>query len=72
MDSRAKDMDEEMIFKKNEEQKIDIDAEEERAKDMRILNDCKTMKAQIESDIMLLNNTIRQLEEKYGISDSDD
>lgn len=65
-------MDEEMIFKKNEEQKIDIDAEEERAKDMRILNDCKTMKAQIESDIMLLNNTIRQLEEKYGILDGDD
>ena len=58
-----------MIFKKNTEPEFDIDVEEERARDIRILNDCRTMKAQIESDIILLNNTIRQLELKYGLED---
>lgn len=61
-----------MIFKKTEESVIDIDVEEEKARDIRILNDCKTMKTQIENDIRLLDNTIRQLEEKYGISYDDD
>ncbi len=59
-----------MIFKKEfEETTIDVDAEKEKARDERIVNDIKKMMIQIESDIRLLNNTLDELEKKYGITD---
>lgn len=61
-----------MIFKSKAEPTIDVDVEEEIAKDIRTLNDCKIMVAQIDRDIMLLYNSLRQLEEKHGILDGDD